>query len=224
MPEFEFASFNADAGTYQVQKSQPSPLLVEGALDKSLPDATQKILPKKSTAPEREQSPQSTEIPPPSVIEENKSLPTASKLWSNQAVFWCVQTCLVAMVLALAAHRWNARRLAALGPGPLLRREAAKIHAELPNLRSKTDWFQQARRAVQLLTASRSGQTPEAVDLPETLYTLAPASNIEADLRWLFETDATLRFSGTKVDTAPKTEEQERIQSLLRNLFGEASS
>ncbi len=219
MPEFEFASFHPDAGTYQVQKSQSAPLQVEGAPDKAQAEAVQNatVLPKKKPAsPNPSENPKAPLIP--TILEHNLPSIATSPLWANPAVFWTIQALLIGAVLAGALWQWNTRRLAALGPGPQLRKEARQLTANLPTQPSKTLWFQQARRAVQLLTAARSGKITDAVDLADALTAFQPSAQTTEELRWLFETDAALRFGGHTADNLPKPEEQQRIRKILDSL------
>lgn len=216
MPEFEFASFNPDAASYQIQKSQSAPLQIEGSLDKAQLDAlAAAVLPSKKMerALEKSSPPQSSAPP---LLELNIPPVASSPIWTNKPLFWAVQTALVSALLGALAWRWNTRRILALGPGPQLRREARKIGENLGSQTSRIGWFNQAKRAVQLHTAAQSGHQAEAVDFPDTLATLRPPPQIADELRWLFETDAALRFGGQKVDAPPKPEEQHRIQALLR--------
>jgi hypothetical protein len=222
MPEFEFASFNPDAGTYHVQKSLSAPLRVEGSLDKSQMDALAGSLPPKKSQRSAETSPgtgASTTVP--ALLEENVPSLAVSELWRNRPLFWSLQASLVFAVLAGVAWQWNLRRIAALGPVPRLLEEARSLEQRLGAENSKTSWFQQAKRVVQLHTAARSGLMADAVDLPETLHAFNPPTQIADDLRWIFETDAALRFGGVRSDLPLNPEERERIQNLLRHLTRE---
>lgn len=218
MPEFEFASFNPDAASYQIQKSQSAPLSVEGSLDKAQLEAIESAsLPsKKRERPlEKAAAAQPGGIP---LLEVNKPSVAASPVWANRPLFWSVQGVLLAALFAAALWKWNVRRVLALGPAPHLRQEASKIEQGLALQTSRSDWFNQAKRVVQLRTAAHSGQPAEAVDLPDALAVLAHASKVAEDVRWLFETDAALRFGGQTLEIPPKPEEQRRIQALLRHL------
>lgn len=219
MPQFEFASFNPDAASYKTQVNDSFPLQIEGSPEKAMNETLSNSLRTKGLEPAVPKPDSQPEPgPPQALLETNLSSLGVSRLWSNQSLFWAVQGLLLSVISGVAVWKWNQRRVAALGLGPRLRREARELEASLPLQNSKPRWFNQARRAVQLLAAARSGHPAEAVDLEEALAALAPASQLAEDIRWLFETDAALRFGGQSVEEPPKTEDRLRIQSILRNI------
>ena len=95
---------------------------------------------------------------------------------------------------------------------------ADKLQGELSDRIAKTDFFQQAVRIAQLRTAAKVGQPEAAIGAEEVISALAPADPQAEDVRWLFETDAALRFSGNTTAATLKEDERLRVQSTLKAL------
>ncbi len=212
-PQFEFASFDPEAGSYQRQQNGISPLTVEGLPE---PEPAPKVVSKTPEAkPEPERKPEPQPEPKTVLAAEPTPVKAVSGFWESRTWFWGLQIAggvlLTGVCVGVAVRSVRARQ----GPGPRLLREAALLERQLASESDRSTFFAKAIRSLQLRVEALTGQPAAATAAPDVIRAFAPGGDAEAELRWLFEMDAAARFSGRKEERPLREEERQRVQTLL---------
>ena len=211
-PRFEFTSFDPEKGQYQVQTSAAQPLLVEGGKRQEA-EKTQE--PK---APAPKPKPAAKPVEKPVLTEDFSAAENEARFWRSPSWFWGVQALLALSLLGGGAAVFTRALQKKQGPSKGMLQLADKLQDELTDRMARTVFFQQAVRIAQLRTAAKIGQPEAAIGPEDVISALAPPDPHADGVRWLFETDAALRFGGSVTNSTLKEDERLRVQSTLKAL------
>lgn len=207
-PQFVFSYFDPETAKYVTQVSNPSPLEVTGSLpqpEKEAPaPSTSKAAEKKAPKPEA-----SAEM-----VQAPDSATKGTSPWRPTPLFWTIQSILAASLAALGLARWMSLRRAKLGDAPRLKREAVALHASLRSGKEAPAFFRNSVRVLQLLASIKNGKPAAALGFAEIRTALALDEPTAAELQWLFDRDASLRFGGGVSDGIPDAD-RSRVLKLL---------
>jgi hypothetical protein len=219
MPQFEFSYFDPDAEKYVVLKSEPAALLVQGEARPSAPAPAPiraKVAPQEAPPAGQPEPSGATDI-----LGLRYDLQPASSFTPLylRPVFWWIQLIPAAALLLLIASRFRSRPSAAAARAASLRRERSALRARLQRESSTADFFDAAVRAVQLETALRTGQSPDAVDAFTARRSLQLSDETAAGVDQIFNAHAEMRYAGTVAENGHVSEtERSRVLHTLTDL------
>lgn len=209
-PQFEFASFDPEAGAYQVTKSSTTDLEVEGL--KPAPPAP---APAPKPAPP---APKSVAPADSGLIESNFQVSAPSPLWSSRPLFIGVQIALAVVFGVWLLGGLIRKTSPSKAPSKALLAEAAALEARLCREADHGRLLRCAVKILQLRSAARSAVQAAAVDADSAIQALNAEGETASEVRWLFDSDAELQFAGSHPSGQASDQIQRRITVLLKKL------
>jgi len=209
-PQFEFASFDPETGSYQTTKSSTSDLQIEGM--KPAPPEPAPV-PKPAPAP-----PKPAAAAESGLIESNFQVAVPSPLWSSRRLFLGVQAAIALLfggwLLAGVLHKSRRDK----GPSKSLLAEASSMEANLHAEADLSRFLRSAVRILQLRAAAKSGGQAVAVDADSAVHSFGVEGDLAAEIRWLFDSDAELQFAGSQHSGPVNGQVKTRVTALLKKL------